>query len=205
VKGEFLNKRLSLNVAYFDIKQSNNTVPSFPSDPANPRVLIPGVISRGFDGDVSFQVSRNFYFMGSFSLYHAKSVLGPAAAGFVQPYYNRIIKGSIPVINTAEQAASLYGVYNLGEGRWKGLSLGLGGNYLSKRAVTDGANQVMWGYVPGRTLIQSNINYRVGQRWKYSLNVDNLLNKKYIFSVRNQNVIIPGPPTNLKFSATYSL
>lgn len=205
LKGDFLNKKLSLNVAYFDIKQSNNTVPSFPSDPANPRVLIPGVISRGFDGDASFQVGRNFYFMGSFSLYHAKSVLGPAAAGFVQPYYNRIVKGSIPVINTAEQAASLYGVYNLSEGRWKGLSIGLGGNYLSKRAVTDGANQVMWGYVPGRTLIQSNINYRIGRHWKYSVNVDNLLNKKYIFSVRNQNVIIPGAPTNLKFSATYSL
>lgn len=205
LKAELLNKKLSVNVAYFDIKQSNNTVPSFPSDPANPRVLIPGVISRGFDGDVSFQVSRSLYVMGSFSFYDSKSVLGPAAAGFVQPYYGRIMKGSIPVQNVAEQAGSAYAVYSFSEGKWKGFSIGLGGNYQSRRAITDGANQVMWGYVPGRTLIQSNLNYRLGQHWKYSLNFDNLLNKKYVFSIRSQNVIIPGAPMNVKFSATYSL
>ena len=44
IKAELLNKKLSVNVAYFDVNQLNNTVPSFPIDPANPRVLIPGTL-----------------------------------------------------------------------------------------------------------------------------------------------------------------
>jgi len=205
LKGDFLQKRLSMSVSYFDIVQSNNTVPAFPSDPANPRVLIPGVISRGFDGDLSFQVSRNFYAIASFSLYDAKSVLGPAAANFVQPYYGSIVKGSIPVQNTAEQASSVFGIYTFNEGKFKGLSVGVGGTYQSKKAITDGANQVMWGYLPGRTLINANINYRLSKHWKYGMNIDNLVDVKYMYSVRSQNVIIPGTPINIKFSVTYSL
>lgn len=205
LKGEFLQKRLSVNVSYFDIVQSNNTVPAFPSDPANPRVLIPGVISRGFDGDLAFQVTRNLYAIASFSFYDAKSVLGPAAANFVQPYYGRIVRGSIPAQNTAEQAGSVFGVYNFNEGRLKGLSVGMGGTYQSKKAITDGANQVMWGYLPGRTLLNANINYRLSKQWKYGMNIDNLLNVQYMYAVRSQNVIIPGMPINVKLSIAYSL
>ena len=204
VKAELLDRKLAFNIAYFDIKQTNNTVPSFPADLANPRILIPGVISRGFDGDWTYKVNGNLSLLGSFSLFHAKSILGPAAATIVQPYYGKIVKGSIPVQNTAEQTASLFASYTFKEQRLKGLSVGLGGNYQSKKALADGANQVMFGYIPGRTLAQMNINYRLDRHWKYSLNVENLLNQKYIYGVRNENVVIPGSPTNLKLSATYT-
>ncbi|HKB89022.1 MAG TPA: TonB-dependent receptor plug domain-containing protein [Opitutaceae bacterium] len=205
VKSELLNKRLGVNVSYFDIQQTNNTVPSAPLDPLNPNVLIPGVISRGFDGDASLQVNRNIYLVGSFAVYNPKSILGPAAANFVQPYYGRIVTGSIPVANTAKQTASLFGVYNFNNGTFKGLSVGIGANYQSKRAITDGPNQVMWGYVPERTIVNSNINYIQNKHWKYSMNIDNVLDKKYIYSVRSENVIVPGQAINLKFSVSYSL
>jgi len=205
LKSEFLNQRLSVQVSYFDIKQINNTVPSAPVDPLNPNVLVPGVISRGFDGDFSFQVSHNLYLMASFADYKAYSVLGPQDLTYVQPYYGRIVTNEIPVDNTAEHTGSLFGVYTFNDGSFKGLSVGVGANYQSKRAITDGANQVMWGYVPGRTLVNANINYRLNKHWKYSLNLDNLLDKKYIYSVRSENVIVPGQSFNFKMSASYSL
>ena len=204
IKADFLNRKLSVNVTYFDVNQTNNTVASFPLDPANPRVLIPGVVSRGFDGDLSYQLGRNVYFMGSFSWYKAKSVLGPGASAFVQPYYGRVVTGSIPVTNASEHTASLYSLYKFNEGKLKGLNAGLGAIYQSKRAITDGANQVMFGFVPGRTVFNASLNYRTNVHWRYSLNVDNLLNAHYTLAIRSANLMIPASPTNFKLSAAYT-
>ena len=204
VKSAFLNKKLTVNVSYFDIKQENNTVPSSPQDPLNPNVLVPGVISRGFDGDLSYQATRNLYLIASFASYKAKSVLGPQSLTYVQPYTKTIIKGSIPVNNIAQNTYSLFGLYRFNTGTLKGLNIGLGANSLSKRAITDGANQVWFGYVAGRTLVNSNITYRLNKHISYGLNLDNLLDEKYIYSVRSQNVIVPGQGFNAKFSVEYT-
>jgi len=204
LKTEFWNKKITFNISYFDVQQQNNTVPSSPFNPANPNVLIPGVISRGFDGDATFQVNRNLYLMGSFSLFSAKSVLGPAAATFVQPYTNSIITGSIPVDNISETSFSVMGLYRFTEGPLNKLNLSLGVNSLAKRAITDNANQVWFGYVPGRTLVNVTASYRWNKHISYGLNIDNLLNKKYIYSVRSVNVIVPGTSTNVKFNVDYT-
>jgi len=206
VKMDFLNHAITANISYFDINQKNNTVPSFPLDPANPFILIPGVISRGFDADFSWKVDRNLYLIGSFANYAAKSILGPAVDGkFIQPGTGSVAHGSIPVDNTAEHTASLYSVYNFDEGSLKNVSLGVGANFQSKRAVTDGPNQVFWGYVPGRTIVDSNISYKYNSHIKYTVTINNLLNKKYIYSVRSENVQIPGTPFNIKFAVSYTL
>jgi len=205
-KGDFMNHRITANVSYFDINQKNNTVPSFPLDPANPNILIPGVISRGFDGDASWKVSRNLYLIGSFANYSAKSILGPAVNGkFIQPGTGSVAYGSIPVDNTAEQTESLYALYDFGNsGPYKGLSIGIGENFQSKRAVTDGPDQVFWGYVPGRVIVDSSINYQYDKHIKYTITIDNLLDKKYIYSVRSENVQVPGTPFNIKFAVAYT-
>jgi iron complex outermembrane receptor protein len=204
LKMNLLGRRLTMNVSYFDVQQQNNTVPSSPQNPLNPLVLIPGVVSRGFDGDLNFEVNRNFFLMGSFSLYDAKSILGPAAKTFIQPYTGTIIADSLPVNNTSEKSASLFGLYRFTEGAVKGLSVGLGANHLTKRAITDNANQVWFGWVPGRTLVNANITYRYSPKINYGLNIDNLLNTKYIYSVRSVNVIVPGQAFNVKFSVDYT-
>lgn len=204
LKTEFWNKRITLNISYFDVQQQNNTVPSSPFNPANPNVLIPGVISRGFDGDATFQVNRNLYLMGSFSMFSAKSVLGPAAATFIQPYTNSIIKGSLPVNNISENSFSLMALYRFTEGPLNKLNVSVGANTLAKRAITDNANQVWFGYVPGRTLVNVTASYRWNKHITYGLNIDNLLNKKYIYSVRSVNVIVPGTSTNVKFNVDYT-
>ncbi len=204
IKATLLNKKLTANISYFDVQQQNNTVPSSPNDPLNPNVLIPGVISRGFDGDLSYQMNKNLYLMGSFSLFDAKSILGPAAATFIQPYTKTIITGSIPVDNISEKSWSLLALYRFTEGPLNKLNLSIGANSQAKRAITDNANQVWFGYVPGRTLLNLTASYRYDKHWNYNLNIDNLLNKKYIYSVRSVNVIVPGPDINAKFSIEYT-
>jgi iron complex outermembrane receptor protein len=206
VKLDLMNHAITGNIAYFDINQQNNTVPSFPLDPANPNVLIPGVISRGFDGDFNWRVNRQFYVLATFANYKAKSVLGPAVDGkYVQPGTGTVAHGSIPVNNTAERTASLYGMYTFDSGRLQNVSVGIGANYLSKRAVTDGPNQVFWGYIPKRTVVNAIVSYKYNQHLSYTLNVDNVFNKKYIYSVRSENVQVPGTPINIKLTVSYTL
>jgi len=207
IKTDLMNHKITANISYFDISQQNNTVPSFPLDPNNPFILIPGVISRGFDGDFSWKVNQNVYLIASFANYAAKSILGPAVNGtFVQPGTGHVAYGSIPVDNTAEHTESLYALYDFdSHGQYKGLSIGVGENYQSKRAITDGPDQVFWGYAPGRTLVNAVVNYQYDKHIKYTMNIDNLLDRKYIYSVRSENVQIPGTPINVKFSITYSL
>jgi len=204
LKTELFDKKVNVNISYFDVQQKNNTVPSSPLNPLNPNVLIPGVISRGFDGDATWQVNHNLYLMGSFSWFDAKSVLGPAAATFIQPYTKTIITGSIPVNNISQNSASLFGLYRFTEGGLKGLNVGLGANSLTKRAITDNANQVWFGYVPGRTLVNATASYRYNKNLSYGLNIDNLFDQKFIYAVRSVNVIVPGPAINVKFSVDYT-
>lgn len=209
IKTSLLNGRLTADISYFDVQQLNNTVPSFPNDPLNPFVVIPGVISRGFDGDLSFKVSSNLYLIGTFANYSAKSLLGATYDGaqgglFVQPGTGHVAYGSIPVDNTAEQTESLYGLYKFTSGSLKGLQIGLGENYQSKRAITDGPDQVFWGYVPSRIVVDSSISYQYSKEIRIDVTIDNLLDKKYIYSVRSEDVIVTGEPINMKFAVTYS-
>jgi iron complex outermembrane recepter protein len=206
IKTDFFNHAVTANISYFDISQQNNTVPSFPLDPNNPFILIPGVVSRGLDGDFSWKVSKNLYLIASAANYAAKSILGPAVNGtFVQPGTGHVAVGSIPVDNTAEHTESAYALYNFDNiGVYKGLSIGIGENFQSKRAITDGADQVFWGYVPGRTLVDAVINYQYNKHIKYTVNIDNLLDKKYIYAVRSENVQIPGTPINVKVAIAYT-
>jgi iron complex outermembrane receptor protein len=205
IKTDFLNHTVTANISYFDLNQKNNTVPSFPLDPTNPSILIPGVISRGFDGDFTWKVDKNLYMIASFANYAAKSVLGPAVNGvYVQPGTGNVAVGSIPVDNTAEQTVSVYSLYNFDSGALNHLSVGFGGNFQSKRAVTDGPNQVFFGYIPKRTIFDANASYTYNEHIKYNVNIENLFDKSYIYSSRSENVQIPGTPFNIKVSMTYT-
>ena len=61
----------------------------------------------------------------------------------------------------------------------------------------------MFGYVPGRVLVNSSLTYKVNKSLSYTLNLDNLTNKKYIYSVRSENVIVPGQSFNAKAGIEY--
>ena len=52
--------------------------------------------------------------------------------------------------------------------------------------------------------MNANASYRWTKQINYSLNIDNLLNQKYIYSVRSVNVIVPGQAINVKFSVDYT-
>lgn len=135
--------------------------------------------------------------MGRSVIYSAKSILGPAVDGiFIQSGTGTVAHGSIPVDNTAEPTESLFALYDFGtSGTLKGCRSVWG---KTSRASARSP-------VPRRTIVDAAITYQYGKHLKSVINIDNLLDKKYIYSVRSENVQVPGSPFNLKFSLSYSL
>ena len=200
LKSTWFDDRLSFNLSYFNVVQFNNTVPSFPQD--GTFVIVGGETSRGFDGDYSFKISRNLDIFGAFALFKAHIALARPWNLIVQPYDGQV-HNDLPVNNVAEQSISMWTRYTATQQMLKGLTIGLGVNYLGKRAIDDNSgSDVCFGFLPARTLVDASLSYAT-KHFTYQLNIDNLLNKKYIFAARSSSVIVPGTPINARLSVTY--
>ena len=201
-KSSWLDSRLTFNVSYFNTIQFNNTVPAYPQTNPPSNVIVGGETSRGFDGDFSFTVNKNFDILGSFAYFHAHIDLAAPWSLIVQPGDGKV-RSQIPVNNVAQQTLAMWGRYKFTDAPLKGLSLSVGASYLSKRAIDDTTgSQVFFGYLPSRTVVDASISYET-KALTYQLNVDNVLNEKYIYASRSEQVLVPGLPTNVRFSVTY--
>jgi iron complex outermembrane receptor protein len=210
IKSTWLDHRLAVNVSYFDATSANNEVPSFPQTNPPTFLTVGTETSRGIDGDFTYAVTKNLYLLGSFAYFNANIQLAGVAISSTSPVtWNQVIQpydglphNTIPVDNVSQRNAALWARYVFTEGRLKGLSLGLGANYLGKRAITDNGNDVFFGYVPARTLVDGVISYTT-KHFVYQINGENLLDKHYIYAARSELVIIPGEPLNASVSVTY--
>ena len=201
---KLLDNRFSASLAYFDIKQNNFSVPN----PLNsavpvPSPLLPALFSNrlahGVELEFNYVVDKNLSFIGNASIMKNRDA------------------NNVPFRGTAEQSGALWANYSFAPtGALNGLSVGLGANYLSKRAgdtasgVTSASTPAniirvqpsFW--LPARTLVNASVVYRLNEHWRTQLNLDNVLNKDYLqASTGRQNVWV-GMPFNAKFTVTYS-
>lgn len=201
-KSDWMDGRLSVSASYFDIEQANNTVQPFPQTTPTSFLLVTGATSSGVDGDIAFAVTPNFSVIASFAIFTAENKLRFPWANTPMPGDGKTYS-VLPINNVSERNYSLWGRYKFTEGRLKGLSVGMGLNNVAKRAITDNANQVFYGYIPGYTLVDANVNYDT-ERVRYQLRIDNLLNDSdYIHAARSNDVIVPGAPIRFGGSVTY--
>ncbi|MEO6992841.1 MAG: secretin and TonB N-terminal domain-containing protein [Lacunisphaera sp.] len=201
LKSDWADGRVHFSANHFEVTQLNNSVPAFPQTTPPSQILVPGTVSRGWDGDFTLSLNKNLDIVGSFALMQAHVPL-PAPWNLTpQPYDGRIYQ-NLPVNNVSQHNFAAWTHYKFTAPALKGLSVGVGVSYLAKRAITDNANLIFYGYVPTRTLVDMAINYET-THCKYQLNIDNLFDRNYIYSSRSNQVIVPGSPTNLRASVTY--
>jgi outer membrane receptor for ferric coprogen and ferric-rhodotorulic acid len=60
----------------------------------------------------------------------------------------------------------------------------------------------LYGFLPARTLADGMIQYDT-PRIRYQINIDNIFDTTYIYASRSNQVIVPGTPTNMRFSVSY--
>jgi iron complex outermembrane recepter protein len=203
VKSEWLDGRVSVGLNHFDVVQINNSVNAYPQTTPPSNVLVPGTISRGFDGDFSASLAHNIDIVGSFAWFQAHVPLPAPYNVALQPYDQRVHR-DIPVNNVSQHNLAAWVRYKVSSGSWHGLAVGLGTSYLDRRAITDNTNSIFYGYLPARTLMDAMISYET-KHLHWQLNIDNLFGARYIYAVRSNQVLVPGSPTNLRLAVTWKL
>jgi iron complex outermembrane receptor protein len=202
VKTEFFNRKLSVNAAYFEIAQTNVTVPNpaYQTDPTQPQTLISDLSNKGFEVELMGQLTPNLSAIATYSHLKMRDALG------------RMVRA------VADNNASLLLNYRFAEGAAKGLAVNFGVVYSSKRAgdsPTDGGNFTQLGVVKKTSFFlkpsyQTTLgaSYRLNEKVSFRLNIDNVFNDADYIAVAGGRVTGTGlytqPGINVRLSTTFN-
>jgi iron complex outermembrane receptor protein len=201
VKVQLLDKRVMLSVSHYEIDQTGYTI----ANPGNltsppPAVLLPAlVVSReasGWEFQATASLTKNLSLIGSYA-----------------DTTNRDPNG-VPFRGAAEKMGAAYLRYEFKDGSLKGFAIGMGANYLGKRAGDQASgitaaststhiipNQPSY-YLPARTLADLNLSY-ARKDWVYQLAVKNLFDEVDYAASQTRFSVYMGNPRNVSGSVTY--
>lgn len=164
VKINEFNGKLSATVSYYDISVTNEVI----ADPIHPNASIQDGTqhSKGIEAEVIANPFTGFNIVAGYS--HNTSLMTNAS-----PYNN----GRRPETAGPPTSANLWLSYTLTSGNAKGLGVGFGGNYASNNEVINDSYDGVFS-LPSYTVFNTGIFYNK-ERFRLSLNVNNLTNKEY--------------------------
>lgn len=197
-KTEWFGQKLSLNGSYFEIAQTNVTVPNpaFQTDPTQPQTLVSDLSNHGFELEVMGAVNKNLSIIATYSSLKMRDALG------------RMVRG------VADRNASALVNYRFLDGGLKNLSVNFGVVYNGKRAgdVPDGnftqlnvVKQVSF-YLKPQYTTTLGFNYKWNDRFTSRLTVDNVFDDKDYVSVAGGRISGTGlttqPGRNVRLTTT---
>lgn len=199
---QLAENKLYATLSRFDIKQNNFSVPNPLNNAVPPPVpplppLYMDRIAHGVELELTYAVTKNFSLVGN-----------------ATKMKNRDPNG-IPFRGNAERSGALWMNYAFDEGALKGLSLGVGIDYLSRRAGDSASGLTSAStpehpipiqpsfWLPARTLVNASVSYRWGSHWRVQVNVDNLLDEDYLAASLSRTMVYPGTPFNARLTVAY--
>lgn len=151
-------------------------------------------ISRGLEFTANGRVLPNWNLSLSYAYNHIKTTFDPEEG--LASSEGEIRNEGKQNIGTPFFTASGFTKYRITDGLFRGISFGVGGNYVSERR--SGA----LGYVyPSYFVVNANLFYNIG-KFEMGLMVDNITDKKYIISGYKTTVNI-GNPANYMLTVGY--
>ena len=170
--------------AVFDLTKQN-----YVSGPFLAQTQIGEVRSRGFEFEAQANITENWKLLAAFTAYdlEIRKSDTPGEVG-QQPYL-------VP-----EVIGSAFLDYTFTQGALKGLSLGGGVRYNGKSQASQTGNDLT---VPSATLFDAAIRYQ-WDNYKVSLNVSNLLDKRYVSGCQGVNVCSYGEARRALVKASYT-
>lgn len=189
LKGEFFEGRLNTSLAYFEVKQDNYAEETGGTTPSGGVAYeaLEGVVTKGFEVELSGELARGWQ----------------AQAG----YTHKVAKQDGDKVSTwePEDQLSLYTTYNL-PGELEPFTVGGGARWQSKgwrnvRNVPlardeDFAQEAYW-------LVDLMAKYQITDDLSATLNVNNLLDKKYYSNVGFYTTYYYGEPRNVMLTTRY--
>ncbi|MGB5818446.1 MAG: TonB-dependent siderophore receptor [Saonia sp.] len=186
-KGEFLNGKLAMNMAIYEINQKNLLQP----DPVDEDLLVVrgAQRSRGFEMDLSGYIMPNFQVNASYAYTDAEIIEDddPALIGE-------------RVGGTPEHSANLWARYDFENNTLRDVGLGFGTEYRGDR-FSWYSDRVL---LPEYTVFDAAVYYRpAGGNIQLALKVNNLFDKTYWGGALFASRLFPGAPRNMLLTTTY--
>lgn len=200
-KIQLFDNRFMASVAYYEIDQTGYSI----ANPANlttppPPVLLPALVvareASGWEFQVTGSLTKNLSVVASYA-----------------DTTNRDPQG-VPFRGSAEKMGAAFLRYEFSDGGFDGLSLGLGANYLGRRAgdqasgitAASTATQVIPNqpsfYLPSRILVDANATYVRGP-FTYRLAISNLLDELDYAGSQTRFLVYIGNPRSVTGSVTW--
>jgi iron complex outermembrane receptor protein len=186
-KGEFLNGKVVMNLAIFDITQKNLLIgDTYDLENLTTRGE---QRSRGFETDFSGYVTPNFQIVASY---------GFTDAEIIEDEDETLIGERIG--GTPKHSANLWGKYDFTSITLKGIGVGLGVQYSGDK-YSWYADRLL---LPEYTVFDGAIYYKpASANIQLTLKVNNLFDKTYWLGALNAYRLAPGTPRNVLLNATY--
>lgn len=186
-KSEFFNKKLSVNVALYNIEQNNILINA--NNPDNPDLLrqVGQQRSKGVELDAYGMLLPNLSISANFAYSEATITKSNNAAevGSLLP--------NAPKIQTG-----FWGKYTFTIPELKGIGIGAGVNYSGERTTQSAILKL-----PEYTVANAALYYTI-DKFRISVNMNNVFNKTYWAGGYDYNRLFPGAPRNFMFSMNYA-
>jgi iron complex outermembrane receptor protein len=198
LKFETPAKNFNVALATYEIKRTNVVVASgtnftVPTGGAQVGQAISRLdgeqTSKGFEAEVQWQPMPNWQLQSGFAYSKAQitaSAKNPETIG-------------LDLANAPRLTGNFWTRYNFPTGKLKGLGLGTGIVYVGKAWAGDPTTSVYY-RLKGWTRVDSSIYYK-WKRYDFALNIQNLLDKRYISSAQSALTLNIGEQRKLTFSA----
>jgi iron complex outermembrane receptor protein len=188
IKAELLNRKLSLTLAYFDLKKQNVAV-------ADPQFFGFSIASgeqrsRGVELDVVGEILPGWNVIASYAYTDAEVTKDTVLANI----------GS-RLSNIPKHSASLWTNYEIQTGSLKGLGFGVGFNYVGERFGGLPTSYRADAYF----LTNAGVFYRTG-KWRFAVNVKNLFDVDYVQALSQSSRVrtnYPGEPLSVIGSISF--
>lgn len=192
LKSEWLEGRLTANVAVYDITQTNTLYSA--NSTMNPNLLlqIGQERARGVEVDVTGNIRPNWSLIATYSYNDAKIT----DAGS-RPADQALVNLQKP--NAPQNQGSFWTKYTFTSLHLNGLGFGFGGNFVGERNLSLNNAQT----IPAYTLLNAALYYRI-DKFQFQINLNNLTNQTYWVGGYDYLRLFPGAPRNFMAAASYT-
>lgn len=189
-KSEWFNKRLSVTTSVYQIEQINALYAAPAPAPVDSMVQVGKEESKGFEFEVVGQIADNWNVVLNYAYNDARLLdAGGADKDFIGQQKP----------NAPRHMGNFWTKYSFKNRTLKGLGIGVGGNFVTKRNLS--LNQAQT--VPGYELLNAALYYKI-DKFQIQFNMNNILDKTYWVGGYDYLRLFPGAPRNWLVTVAYT-
>lgn len=189
-KSEFIQNRLSLNIALYQIEQNNILVNA--NNPQNPDLLEQRgqEVSKGIEVDLMGNIRSNLSLSANYAYNDTR----------ITESDNEAEVGRLKE-NAPHHQGGIWGKFTINSGKLDGLGFGIGANFVTERVTFD--TYTLGLKLPGYLVADAAIYYSV-DRFNISANFYNLFDKTHWTGGYSYTRLFPGAPRNYLLNVAYN-